>query len=91
MKPKKPQLPLKGSGGPSKSNKIRTVITAVLVVIVIAAVGFSNYNKDGLTKDNEVSFSSLVTEVKEGKISKIKENGQKLLVTTKEQSDQATK
>jgi cell division protease FtsH len=88
MKPKKPQLPLKGSGGPSKSNKIRTVITAVLVVIVIAAVGFSNYNKDGLTKDNEVSFSSLVTEVKEGKISKIKENGQKLLVTTKEQSDQ---
>jgi hypothetical protein len=49
---------------------------------------FQTTNKDGLTKDNEVSFSSLVTEVKEGKISKIKENGQKLLVTTKEQSDQ---
>ncbi len=85
MTPKKPQLPLKGSKNSKKSNRIRTIISLVLVVIITLAIVGMELGKDGLKKSDEIPFSTLVNDVNESKISKIEENGQKLLITEKDQ------
>lgn len=90
MKPKKPQLPIKGSKNSKRSNLIRTILTGLLVVLIISALAGGALNKDGLKKDSEISFSSLVEDVNSGKIAKIKEDGQKLIITEKGQ-DKPTK
>lgn len=85
MKPKKPQLPIKGSKNPKKSNRIRTIISLVLIGLITLAIIGGELNKDGLKKSDEVPFSSLVDDVKNDKVKKIEEDGQKLLVTLKDQ------
>jgi cell division protease FtsH len=85
MKPKKPQLPIKGSKNSKKSNRIRTILSLVLVGLITLAIIGGELNKDGLKKSDEIPFSSLVEDVKNDKVKKIEENGQKLLITQKDQ------
>jgi len=81
MKPKKPQLPLKGSSSSKKNNRIRTVLSLLIVGIIVLAIIGGELNKDGLKKDDEIAFSSLIDLVSQGKVAKIEETGQKLLIT----------
>lgn len=90
MKPKKPQLPIKGSKNPKRSNRIRTFLTATLVILIVLAIAGSSLNKDKLKKEDEIPFSTLVEDVNNNKVSKVEEDGQKLLITEKDQ-DKATK
>lgn len=85
MKPKKPQLPIKGTKNPKRSNRIRTGLTILLILFLTAGIIGNNLNKDGLKKSDEIPFSSLVEAVNKDEIAKIEENGQKLLVTKKDQ------
>ncbi|HRV76186.1 MAG TPA: AAA family ATPase, partial [Candidatus Saccharimonadales bacterium] len=83
MKPKKPQLPMRGGKSPKRSNRIRTFLTVTLVILVGLALVGGNINKDGLKKEDEIPFSTLVDDVNNNRVSKIKEDGQKLLITQK--------
>jgi cell division protease FtsH len=85
MKPKKPKLPIKGTKNPKRSNRIRTAITVALVLIITAGIIGGGLNQDGLKKSDEIPFSTLVEEVNSGNVTKIEENGQKLLITKKDQ------
>ncbi|MDQ5913834.1 MAG: cell division protease FtsH, partial [Patescibacteria group bacterium] len=85
MKPKKPQLPIKGSKNSKKSNRIRTIISLVLIGIITLAIIGGEISKDGLKKSDEIPFSTLVEDVKNDKVKKIEEDGQKLLITLKDQ------
>lgn len=90
MKPKKPQLPIKGSKNSKKSNRIRTFLTVTLVILIILGVAGGSMNKDRLKKEDEIPFSTLVDNVNNDKVAKVEEDGQKLLITERDQ-DKATK
>lgn len=86
MQPKKPQLPIKGSGKSKRSNRIRTILSLVLLLVIAAAILGAEMTKDGLKKSDEIPFSSLIQTINNtDDISKIEENGQKLLITKKGQ------
>jgi cell division protease FtsH len=90
MKPKKTQLPLKGSKNSKKSNRIRTILTGTLIALIILAIAGGNMNRDGLKKTDEIPFSTLIDDVNNGKVAKVEEDGSKLLITQKDQ-DKPTK
>ncbi len=85
MKPKKPQLPIKGSSSNKRSNRIRTILSLVLLIVIILAFVGTGLNKNGLKKSDEVPFSSLVEMVNKDEVTKVEEDGQKLLITKKNQ------
>lgn len=90
MKPKKSQLPIKGSKNSKRSNRIRTFLTVTLVLLIILAVAGGSMNKERLKKEDEIPFNTFIEDVNSGKVSKVKEDGQKMIITEKGQ-DKPTK
>lgn len=81
-------MPIKPPRRPKRptSNGLRTVIFWVAVVFI--ALGAIGYLTTGPNL-NKVPFSQVINEANSGKISKISIQGNKLLVTTKDQKDQS--